>query len=76
VSATKQVRMSLALGQQYVQIMDAALTKMLRDDAARLAEWKHAHRVVSKGTSSVEIVTAAPPTMPSAGATATETRAA
>jgi hypothetical protein len=76
VSATKQVHMTLSLGRQYVQIMDAALTKALNDDAARLAEWKHARRVTLKGTTAVDIVTTTPPTLPDASATATGIMAA
>ena len=76
VSATKQVRTALALGRQYVQIMDAALTKTLRDDAARLAEWKHARRVMLKGTSAVDFVTTPPTASPSASATVSDTQAA
>ena len=75
-SATKQVQVTLALGQQYGQIMDAALTKALKYDPARLAEWKHARRVTLRGTSAVEIVTDTPPTLPEAGPTVTDSRAA
>ena len=75
-SATKQVQVALALGLQYVQIMDAALTKALRDDAARLTVWKHARRVTLKGTPAVDIVTTTPPTLPDASATVTSSKAA
>ena len=68
--------MVLALGLQYVQIMDAALAKALRDDAARLTEWKHARRVTLKGTTAVDIVTTTPPTLPDASATVTSSKAA
>jgi hypothetical protein len=49
VSATKEVALSIALGHQYVVLMDAALTKALKNDPAKLAEWKHAKRVTIKG---------------------------
>ncbi len=76
VSATKQVRVALSLGQQYVQIMDAALTKALKEDHARLTEWKHVRRVTLKGTTAVDIVTTTPPTLPDASATVTSSKAA
>jgi len=76
VSATKQVQVGLSLGRQYVQIMDAALTKALKDEPARLAEWKHARRVTLKGTPAVALVTTTPPTLPDASATVTDSKAA
>jgi hypothetical protein len=76
VSATKQVRVALSLGQQYVQIMDAALTKALRDDHARLAEWKHARRVTVKGTPAMELVSITPPPLAGTHEKVTDTRAA
>jgi hypothetical protein len=51
VRATKQVALSIALGHQYVVIMDAALTKALRSNSAKLVEWKNAKRVTIKGVS-------------------------
>jgi hypothetical protein len=75
-SATKQVHVAIALGLQYVQILDAALTKALRDDAARLTEWKHARRVTLKGTPAVDIMTTTSPARPDASATATGGKAA
>ena len=56
VSATKQVAVSLALGHRYVRIMDAALTKALQTDSARLAEWKNAKRVTLVGVSTAGII--------------------
>ena len=68
--------MTLSLGQQYVQIMDAALTKALKEDHARLVAWKHARRVTLKGTRAVDIVITTPPTLPDARATVTSSKAA
>lgn len=51
VSATKQLAVSLALGHQYVRIMDAVLTKALKTDSAKLVEWNNAKRVTIKGVS-------------------------
>ena len=55
--ATKELTGSTNIAVQYVQIMDAALTKALKSDAPKLAEWKHAKRVtlvgVNSGSSSV-----------------------
>jgi hypothetical protein len=76
VSATRQVRVALSLGRQYVQIMDAALTKALKDEPARLVEWKHARRVTLKGTPVVDIITTTPPPQADATATATGSQAA
>ncbi len=76
VSATKQVRVTLSLGKQYVQIMDAALTKALKADHARLAEWKNARRVTLKGTPAADIVITTPPALPDASASATSSKAA
>jgi len=76
VSATRQVRVSLALGRQYVQIMDAALTKALRNEPARLTEWKHAQRVTLKGTGTVTALLVSPPTVPDLGSDVPGTRAA
>jgi hypothetical protein len=56
VSATKQLTTSLGLGKQYVQIMDAALTKALKSDPAKLAEWKNARRVTIKGVTTPALV--------------------
>ncbi|MEP6622035.1 MAG: hypothetical protein ABJE47_22120 [bacterium] len=74
VSATQQVKVNLNLGQQYVSMMDAALTVALKSDSARMAEWKNAKRVTQKGVSagsfartldtSPAIVPATPPAVP------------
>jgi hypothetical protein len=52
VSARKQVEVSTSLGRQYISIMDAALTRALRSDSAKLAEWRNAKRVTLKGVRS------------------------
>ena len=49
VGATKEVAMSIALAHQYVKIMDAAILRSLKDEPARLAQWKNAIRVTTKG---------------------------
>jgi hypothetical protein len=51
INATRQLVVGTSLGLQYVEIMDAALTKALKRDPARLAEWKSAKRVTVKGVS-------------------------
>jgi hypothetical protein len=53
-AATKQVAVGLALGTQYVQIMDAALSQMLKADPAKLVQWKTAKRVTIKGVASTD----------------------
>ena len=55
VGKTKQITDSLRLGTQHVRIMDAALTKALKNDSAKLAEWKNATRVTLKGVSANDI---------------------
>jgi hypothetical protein len=91
-SATKQLVISAGLGTRYVQIMDAALTRALKHDPARLAEWQSAKRVMVKGVSNtgvastptaVQLVptpapapTAAPPAAAGADAAIADTRAA
>jgi len=49
VSATKTVKVNLDLARQYVQLMDAAISRKTETDAAKLAEWKNAKRVTVKG---------------------------
>ncbi len=56
VSATKDIAASISLAQQYVKIMDAALSKALRSNPAKLAEWKNAKRVTLKGVHSTPVV--------------------
>ena len=67
VSATKQLSSSLKLGSKYVDILDAALTRALKSDVPKLAEWKHVKRVTLRGvlatnTSSTTVVTPMPVT--------------
>ncbi len=50
--ATKSLTVNVALGRRYVRLMDAALTKNLRNDAAKLTEWKNAKRVVAVAAAS------------------------
>ena len=57
VSATKQLAVSLSLGTRFVQILDAALTKALRTNPAKLAEWKNAKRVTLVGVGTAGILT-------------------
>ena len=45
--ATKSLEVNTALGRRYVRLMDALLTKSLRNDPATLAEWKQAKRAVA-----------------------------
>jgi hypothetical protein len=49
VSASKDLVASLTLGKQLVQVLDSALTKALKDNPAKLAEWKNIKRVTVKG---------------------------
>ena len=78
----RRTRVALRCCSRGPRAMETALhsltltTKALRDDAARLTEWKHARRVTLKGTPAVDIVTTTPPTLPDAGATATGSKAA
>lgn len=46
-STTKRLLVNVALGHRYVTLMDASLTKALRNDPVKLAEWKSAKRVVA-----------------------------
>ena len=57
VSATKQLAVSLSLGTQFVQILDAALTKALRTDPAKLAEWDNVKRITIKGVPTTGFIT-------------------
>jgi hypothetical protein len=70
-SATKQLKVGSGLGLQYVNIMDAALTKALKHDPARLAEWKSAKRVTVKGTPTAGSTT--PPAVTATGTSITGT---
>ena len=58
VGATKQLAVSLSLGKQVVQILDSALTKALRTDPAKLAEWKNVKRTTIKGVSNTGTIAA------------------
>ena len=68
VSATKQLIVSLRLGTQYVQLMDAALSRTLKQDPAKLAEWKNAKRVKLLGAANGGI-TKVPVPLPVVGTT-------
>lgn len=57
VSATKRLAVSLVLGTQLVQIIDAALTKALRTDPAKLAEWRNAKRITQVGVGNAGTLT-------------------
>ena len=46
VNATERVAQNIALGMQFVKMIDVTLTKALRNDPAKLAEWKSVKRVV------------------------------
>jgi hypothetical protein len=52
VSASKDLVTSLALGKQLVQVLDSALTRALKDNPAKLAEWKNIRRTTIKGVAS------------------------
>lgn len=58
--ATKELTGSVDLALQYVHIMDAALTKALKSNAPKLAEWKHAKRVTLVGVNSGSSIVPAP----------------
>jgi hypothetical protein len=57
VSATEQLAVSLSLGTRFVQILDAALTKALRTNPAKLVEWRNAKRITMVGVTSTGILT-------------------
>jgi hypothetical protein len=48
--ATRGLESELALGRRVIDILDVALTRALRSQPARLAEWKSVKRVTLKGT--------------------------
>lgn len=52
VAATKEVSGGLTLGLQFVSRMDALLSKSLVSNPPKLAEWKNAKRVTTKGVNS------------------------
>ena len=53
-SAMEAVAQNIALGRQFVKVIDATLTKALRNNPVKLAEWKSVKRVVGlKKTSAV-----------------------
>jgi hypothetical protein len=64
VSATKQVAVGLGLGVQYVHIMDSALTRLLKADPVKLAQWKTAKRITIKGVTASTDATPAQTTSP------------
>ena len=49
VSATTQVATGLSTATRLVQLVDAALMQTLKTDPAKVAEWKNAKRVTTKG---------------------------
>lgn len=49
VAATRGVGSELALGQRVVAIIDVAVTRQIRDEPAKLAEWEQLKRVTVKG---------------------------
>lgn len=49
VSATKLLAVSLEQGSKFVTILDASITKALKSDSAKLAEWRNAKRVTLRG---------------------------
>jgi len=49
-SATRGVESELALGRRVVDIMDVTLTRGLRLQPAKLAEWQHVKRVTLRGS--------------------------
>lgn len=53
VSATKRLALSLGEGTKFVKIIDAALTKALKTDPAKLAEWRNARRTTLVGVTSI-----------------------
>jgi hypothetical protein len=48
--ATRGLESELALGRRVIEIMDAALTRVLRREPARFAEWKSVRRVTLRGS--------------------------
>ena len=60
--AGKQLSDGIALGLQYIKVMDAALTETLKSNPPKLAEWKKAKRITIKGVVSSNRSTSAPVT--------------
>ena len=60
VSATKELAVSLGLGMKFVQILDSAISKALKAEPARLAEWNNCKRVTIKGVVSRDAAVASP----------------
>ena len=50
VGATRGLEAELALGRRVVDIMDATLTRVLRLQPSRFAEWQQVKRVTVRGT--------------------------
>lgn len=50
VAATRGVGSELALGRRIVAIIDAVITRSIRSDAPKLAEWEQLKRVTLKGS--------------------------
>jgi hypothetical protein len=73
VAATRALADGLTLGLQFVSRMDVLLTKSLQSNQPKLAEWKNAKRVTSKGVistnTSTPTTTAPAAAAPSAAAT-------
>jgi hypothetical protein len=61
VGATKSVRIELARGRRVLQALDVALSRTLRDNPSRLAEWHTAKRVPRRRTSATTTDTASTP---------------
>ena len=50
VAATRGVGSELALGRRVVAILDAVVTRQIRSEPAKVAEWEQLKRVTVKGT--------------------------
>ena len=50
VGATRALETELGLGRRIIQIMDVTLTRVLRSDPGRLAEWQQVKRVTLRGS--------------------------
>lgn len=49
-SASRGLEAELALGRRLVTVLDVSMTRVLREDPAKLAEWRHVKRVMVRGS--------------------------
>jgi len=76
VGASKGIRADVSQGIKLVSLIDAGLHPVLRNNASKLASWRNAKRVTSKGVVGAIVPPASAANAPSTSPATTETHAA